>query len=258
MLLPREHGVYGQCAIPILTAFVVAGISLPNALVAGTVVAAFLAHEPAAVLLGSRGARADATQRKPAAAWLLVWVAAAAACGLTALARRPADVRWSLLVPAIPAAVLVRLTLLKREKSWYGEVASALAFAGAAVPIIVANGEPLATGVAIAVPFATLFVAGTLAVRAVILSVRAGGDMQAARRIRWSLSVLWVAATILMVWSARTGLMPHGALVAILPGLGLSALIAMRPPAPSHLRAVGWSLVAASILTAALAATAVS
>jgi hypothetical protein len=61
-----------------------------------------------------------------------------------------------------------------------------------------------------------------------------------------------------MVWSARAGLLPHGALISIVPGLGICVFIAMRPPAPSRLRAVGWTLVAASLVTAALAATAVS
>ena len=56
-LLPKEHGAYGQIAFPLATAFVVAGVSTAGLLLAAAVVAGFLAHEPAAVLLGLRGAR---------------------------------------------------------------------------------------------------------------------------------------------------------------------------------------------------------
>ena len=57
-LFPREHGAYGQVAFPLIAAFGVAGPSTSGVLIAVTVIAAFLAHEPALVLLGYRGPRA--------------------------------------------------------------------------------------------------------------------------------------------------------------------------------------------------------
>ena len=51
-MLPREHGAYGQIAFPTLTAFLVSDVSVAGLLIAAAVVAGFLAHEPAAVLLG--------------------------------------------------------------------------------------------------------------------------------------------------------------------------------------------------------------
>jgi hypothetical protein len=94
----------------------------------------------------------------------------------TAFTRLDHAARWSVVVPAIPAAVLIVAMVNGREKSWFGEAAAALAFAGVSVPIAMAAGASMAVGLAIAIPFALLFTTTTLAVRVVILRVRAGGD----------------------------------------------------------------------------------
>ena len=44
--------------------------------------------------------------------------------------------------------------------------------------------------------------------------------------------------------------LPVGVLVAAAPGLMMGTAIAARPPAPSRLRTIGWTLVAVSFLTA--------
>jgi hypothetical protein len=56
-MLPKEHGAYGQIAFPILTAFLVSGVSVAGLLIAAAVVAGFLAHEPAAILLSDTWSR---------------------------------------------------------------------------------------------------------------------------------------------------------------------------------------------------------
>jgi Cu/Ag efflux pump CusA len=48
VLLPKEHGAYGQIAFPLATAFAVAGVSAAGLFLCITAVAGFLAHEPAA------------------------------------------------------------------------------------------------------------------------------------------------------------------------------------------------------------------
>ena len=63
-LVPREHGAYGQLAFPLITSFLVAGVSTVSLLIAASVVAGFLAHEPLLVLVGRRGARAQRQQRR--------------------------------------------------------------------------------------------------------------------------------------------------------------------------------------------------
>jgi hypothetical protein len=69
-LLPKEHGAYGQIAVPLITAFLVAGVSTTGLLIATAVSAGFLAHEPASVLTGARGTRAKRDLRQPALRWL--------------------------------------------------------------------------------------------------------------------------------------------------------------------------------------------
>jgi hypothetical protein len=251
-LLPREHGAYGQITFPLVTAFAVAGLSTAGLLFAAAVVAGFLAHEPAAVLLGLRGARARRELHGPAVRWLVLCLAIAAAAGTaTVLAIDPAR-RWSIAVPVAPALLLAALTARGRDKSSYGEIIAALAFAGAAVPICMAGGASATTAAAVAIPFALLFGASTLAVRVVILKVRGGGDLRAVamtRRAAFSLAAGAAAALALAVAGER---LPVSVLAAAGPGLLTAAAVAARPPSPSRLRSLGWALIAASVATAAI------
>ena len=56
-LWPREHGVYVQVSLPLLTALLISP-TLAGAFISSAVVAAFLLHEPLLVLTGERGSRA--------------------------------------------------------------------------------------------------------------------------------------------------------------------------------------------------------
>jgi len=247
--LPKEHGAYGQVTFPLVSAFGVAGVSTAGVLLSIAVISGFLAHEPAAIVLGQRGSRAKRELDASARAWLGCCVAIGLAAGLLAAARLDHVARWSLAVPVIPAAVLIVAMVNGREKSWFGEAAAALAFAGVSVPIAMAAGASTAVGVAIAIPFALLFTTTTLAVRVVILRVRAGGDPYAAAATRRATLVVSAVATVLIGVMTATGWLPTQVLVASAPGLLTAAIVAARPPAASKLRALGWSLVAVSILT---------
>jgi hypothetical protein len=253
-LLPREHGAYGQIAFPLVTAFLVAGASTAGILIAVAVIAGFLAHEPALVLLGQRGPRAARELARPAGVWLACWLALSVAAGLGALVAADPAARWPLAVPAAPALLLALAAARGAEKSWHGEVCAALAFAGAAVPVVMAGGLAAATAAAVAIPFALLYVSATLAVRAVVLDVRGGGHPVSARTSRRA--ALALAATGLAALSAlaAAALLPWSVPAAAAPGLLTAAAIAIRPPAPARLRALGWTLIAASVLTSAIVA----
>ena len=56
-LLPREHGAYAQLAFPLVTGVALAVPSFSTVTLGLAGVAFFLANEPAAILLGSRGVR---------------------------------------------------------------------------------------------------------------------------------------------------------------------------------------------------------
>ena len=251
-LLPREHGAYGQITFPLLTALAVAGVSTAGLLFIACVVAAFVAHEPATVLLGFRGPRARRELHQRARWWLGSCLAVCAVTGLGALVAIAPPARWSFAVPALPALLLVSTTVRGREKSWLGEAAAAVAFSGAAVPVAMAAGASLTTAALVAIPFALFFVASTLAVRAVILRVRGGGDPRASSATRRAALSLCVVAAAALAVLGMTGALPLSILVAAAPGLLTAAVIAASPPSPTRLRTVGWTLVAMSVVTAAV------
>lgn len=252
VLLPKEHGAYGQISLPLATAFGVAGLSSAGVLLSAAVLAGFLAHEPAAIILGFRGTRVKRERWAPAVVSLGVCLLVACAAALAAAIAIPTRVRWSLLVPALPAALLAGVMIAGREKTWYGEILAAVAFASVAVPIVLAAGAPAANAVAVAIPFTLLFVASTLAVRVVIVRVRGGGlprEATATRRATLTLalgSIISIGALTAVEWLVPT------VLIASSPGLLMAAVVALRPPSPARLRSLGWSLVGVSILTAVL------
>jgi hypothetical protein len=249
---PKEHGAYGQIAFPMAAAFLAAGVSAGGLLIAVAAVAGFLGHEPAAVLLGARGPRAARAQRLRATRWLTSAALVVVAAGTGAVLAMPPSVRWSLGVPLAPAILLALATVRGREKTWVGETAAALAFSGAAVPVSLAASAPVATGVSVAIPFALLFVASTLAVRVVILRVRAGGNARAAAATRRAALAVVVGGVIALAAIVASGLLPASILIAAAPGLLTASAMAMYPPAPHHLRALGWTLVLVSAATAAI------
>lgn len=252
MWLPKEHGAYGQVGFPLATAFAVAGVSTAGLLLSTSVIATFLAHEPAAVVLGLRGSRAQRERSASAWRWLACCLVIGIAAGVAAVILLDPVARRSLAIPTIPAALLIVTMVIGREKSWYGEAAAALAFAGVSIPVVLAAGAPMDAAVAVAIPFALLFITTTLAVRVVILRVRGGGDLRAtAATRRATLTISIVSAAVIAAMTAAHWLRVP-VLIASAPGLVTAAIVAARPPAPARLRSLGWTLVAISALTAVI------
>ena len=250
--LPKEHGAYGQVAFPLLTAFGVAGISTDSLLLAIAVVAGFLAHEPAAIVLGLRGSRAKRELGGSATPWLHGCLAIAVAAVFAAFIGLGPVARRSLAIPAIPTFLLILAMVRGREKSWYGEAAAALAFAGASIPVTMAAGASINVALAVAIPFALLFTTTTLAVRIVILRVRGGGDPRATTATRGATLAISSMATVTIGAMTVAGWLPSSVLLASAPGLLTASIVAARPPAPARLRSLGWTLVAISTLTAVI------
>jgi hypothetical protein len=209
------------------------------------------------VLVGSRGTCARRERRREAVLWLGACLVIGAAAGAWAWLSLASAARWALLVPLVPALLLAVATWRGREKSAGGEVAAAVAFSGAAVPVALAAGAPVQTAVAVAIPFALLFVTTTMAVRVVILRVRRGGDLKAARATRRAALALAASAMVALGALTATRVLPSPALLAAVPGLLTAMVVAVNPPAPAHLRTLGWTLVAVSVLTAVLVVTTV-
>jgi hypothetical protein len=130
-----------------------------------------------------------------------------------------------------------------REKSLYSEVAVALAFSLTAVPVCLAGGTPVDVALAVGVTFAVVFVAGTMAVRIVLLAPR---EPRAARTIRNGVLVSTLAVAIALSGAASRNHLPWSALIAAAPGLAAAAWLAALPPSPARLTSVGWALVMTS------------
>ncbi len=246
---PKEHGAYGQIAFPLIAAFGVAGVSAAGLLFAALVVAVFLAHEPTLIVLGHRGARARRERRRPATVWLACLAVVAATAAVAMLLTLAPSARWSIVVPLAPAILLAGAVARGAEKSGLGETATSLACSGAAIPVAIAGGASPVTAAAVAIPFALLFVSSTVAVRAAILGVRGGGDPKAAATSRWIALGLVVTASVAVTFASAVRLLPAPVVFATAPGLITAFTIAMWPPAPTRLRALGWTLVAVSLLT---------
>ena len=250
-MLPREHGAYGQMAFPLVTMLAVAGITVPALLLVISIVALFLAHEPMLVLLGLRGPRARREHRGRAARWLAATVGIALAAATAAFLAIDPRTRWAFGVPALPAALVAAAVVSGREKTTSGESMAAIAFSLATVPVGLAAGAPPSVAVAIAVVFAVTFLGQTLAVRSVILAVRAGGNRRAAETTRhFALAV--TAAGVLGVAAAMRYGLPWSTLDAMIPGIAAVVWLVVAPPPPSRLRRVGWTLVSASVATSAI------
>ena len=251
-LFPREHGAYAQLGVSIATAFGVAGLSAGGLLFTVAVAAGFLAHEPAAILLGQRGGRARRSRSAAARTWLAICVTVLLVAAAGALAAIEPGGRWSIVAPLVFAMLLAVATVRGRDKSVEGEIAGGLAFSAATLPVCVAGGASPAVAVTVAVPLALLFTVSTLAVRITILKVRSGGHTRAAdatRRITFLLAAGAVVA--LSVAIARDQLSPC-VLAATAPGLLTAVIVAAHPPSPARLRTLGWALVGVSVFTAAI------
>ncbi|MCC7125654.1 MAG: YwiC-like family protein [Acidobacteria bacterium] len=250
--LPKEHGAYGQVTLPLIAAFAVAGATTSGVLTALAVVAGFLAHEPLLVVLGQRGVRARREHGTPAMRWLVAGLIVGIAASVGALWTIASPLRWSFLIPAVPAAALMFSIARGAEKSWWGETAAALAFTMAAFPIVLAGGLPLATAVTVVLPLTLLFVTTTLAVRVVILRVRGGGNPRATANTRRALVLLAAASAVSIGVLIANQLVSLPTAAAAVLGPISAVLIAAYPLPPTRLRAIGWTLVAISLVTTAL------
>lgn len=248
--LPREHGAYAQLAAPLVTALVVAGVSVSSLALAAACLVAFLAHEPLLVVLGVRGPRAKREAGARVVGWLVALVVVAAACGVAALAAAPGDLpRW-LLWPLVPAAVVLTAATRGLEKRWPIEVLVALTFAGVALPMCRASGADARTAWGLAAPFAVVFVASTIAVRGVLLHGRPTASPAAARTARLAAALLAGIGLGVLTLAASRDLLPWPSVAAAGPGALATLGLALRPPSLRRLHEVGWTLGAVTLAAA--------
>lgn len=235
-LWPREHGAYAQVGVALVSALALApGFrSLAQALLIAT---CFLASEPVLILMGGRGA-AGLAERKDAALRRLATLGVAATLALSVGWKDlPVAYAWSLLPPALLGLGLFGLFLAKLERTAGGEVLAAWAFAAATPSVVLLGGGGPRRAVLLALLLAGLFTLGTAVVHGHLMGLRKGGS-GAPRCAAFLLGGVLAAGA----WGlASKGVLPRMATAVFLP-MTLAALgIWVSPPAPRHLKRVGWA-----------------
>jgi hypothetical protein len=245
LLIPREHGTYGELLFPLVTAFGAGGISVAGAAVAVAAVLGYLAHESFAVLAGLRGPRAR-RERGAIARRSLGWLGgAAASAGVVGLALAPTEVRVALLASTLLSLAVMALAWAGHERTTMGEVGVALALASWSVPVALAGGATWVTSLACAAIWSVIFAAGTFAVRAVIARTRRESVRSS---VIGSVGVS-LGAVVCAAWLVRLDILPAGVLWALLPTTLVVFGLCVPGVTAQQLRRVGWTLVSASAMT---------
>ncbi len=235
-LWPKEHGAYAQLGLPLATALVAGRPTIASIAFAIAAVAAFIAHEPAAVLLGLRGTRARRESGMRAWKWLAVVSALAIAFGLAALALDARSHGYAFI--AFTCATTAALFVYDRkEKTFAGEIIIGVALASAAMPVGAASGlSASAIGVCFVAWSAQLAVS-TVAVRALV-----------ARRRAWP-TWLVVAGAL-----GLAALVSPWVVLAIVPTCIVCLAVALSSLTARSIRALGISLAVAMTLSGAVLA----
>jgi hypothetical protein len=240
-LLPKEHGAYGQLAVPMVVALTGGAPGASAFLLATSAWAFFLAHEPALVLLGGRGERMRTEHGGRALNRLLALGLAGVVLGSLGLVLAPPVVRWASLGVAALAILFAAVVALGDERSATGEILAAIMLAGAAFPVGLASGLDGGTA-------GRAWLVWSLGLVAVVVPVRSIG---ARRRVTAPLGFRALPAGLtlgigLALWGPVLGGLE---LVALAPLVIASAWLGISPPPPRRLREVGWSIVTATLLT---------
>lgn len=242
-LAPKEHGAYGQLAVPMLTVLAARAPSLSALLFACAAWAAFMAHEPILVLLGHRGTKTRALLQRPAQRRCILLSLIACGCGALGLWFAPFSARMALFVPFGGALLFLPILRAKREKTLLGESFAACILCFAAFPIGLASSLPFRGALSVSIIFSLAFIAATWAVRAII---------HHGKRAMSSWARTWpilIHGAVFLVLPAIE-LVPWRNAAAGLPMLLFSLAITLWPPSPTALRKVGLALVFTSLLSA--------
>lgn len=239
-LAPKEHGAYAQLGLPVATALVGGRPTASAVALTAAAVAVFCMHEPLLVVLGRRGARARVTDGTRAWRWLAVSAVAALGSAIIALPLSPVAVA----IPGLLGVVVALLIAYDLERTTWAETIVAWCLSSVSVPIAVASGWTLRNALGAAIAWAIGLSAATVAVRGILAAKKKG--VPPART-----AALVVVLPALAGALAAAGAIPAWPVLASLPVVAVASFIALRPPHPRSLHAVGWSLVTATVMTGA-------
>lgn len=247
-LLPREHGAYGQLALPLLAALSCGRPSMAAAFYALVAVLAFLAHEPLLVLCGHRGPRALREVGARARTRLLLYsVLVLLALGL-ALVFSTAMARLAFLGPLAGAGLVGFAIASRRERTDWGETVAALALSASSLPVAISGGVPPTLALLCWAVWTVGFGLFTITLRRAIHGRKT--VLPGASDSPLLPALVFCAGALLFLHYAAFAF-------AVLPMATVSLVLFIAPPAPRRLSQVGWLLVGSSALTGLLLVLAV-
>ena len=245
-LWPREHGAYAQLGAALVSALALTP-TLRSTSQGVLTASLFLGSEPVLVLLGRRGPAAPGTTRR---AWRRLGLLGVlgALSGTVAWAGAPAAQLKALLPAGALGLGLFGLFLVRRERLVAGTVLAAWTFAAAALPVAALGGQGKAGGT-LAFLLAAVFTLGTALVQGHLMALRRGGT--SAPRMA---SALFGLALLFVAWGlAERGILPAFAYLALLPMTFAGIAMRLFPPAPRHLKGVGWAVAVCALVGGTLA-----
>ena len=244
-LVPREHGAYGQLALPLAVAHLSGTGGWAAWLFTLAALAAFMSHEPLLVALGRRGNRARSQAGSQAFRLLIVMAGIGSLAAAAGLALGPSSARWSTLGCAFLAVLLAVQVARDAERSLLGELLVVATLPALAVPVALSVRVPTGTAVGAWLVWTLGFAAATCAVRDTVAHRKHG--------LPPSLRLAPLAVIVILAGSASAlGWLQRAQAVALAPMLATLLAIVVRPPHPRHLRRVGWTFLVASATTAML------
>jgi MFS family permease len=250
-MIPREHGAYAELLFPIVTVFLGGLPTTSTWLLAIGAIAAFLANEPLLVLVGQRGTRMKREDGERAKRALLIFVLFAFGAGIAGLALAPRAAQVGVVLPLLLGGTLVMLAIQGLERSMFGEGLAAAALSSVAVPLGLSAGLMLPAALAVALIWAVNALLGTSIVRLTVARTKAKTphELGVVRLKRVALGVVCLAVIAVGVaapFGSRIGLWVLAAAVPV--AVAVLAMAALQPTT-RRLRLMGWSLVAANLVS---------
>lgn len=243
-LWPREHGAWGQMAMPLVTGLALARPGAAAWLFALAAALAFLAHEPALVLLGSRGARARADDGPLAWRLLALMGLPSLAAGAVAAALAPAVALRSLAAVALLVAATVWLARRRLEMTTAGEVVVGATMASSLLPVALAAGAGHRASLTAFAAWTLSFAIAAVAVEAVLARGRTGEPDPGRRNALLALG-LWAAGAA----GAALFSLPAALPLSLLPTTLFAVAVCRSRMGPDRLKHLGWSLVGSTLVT---------
>ncbi len=237
-LLPREHGAYAQLGLPMFAALASGKTTPAAALLALSAVCAFFAHEPARVVWGHRGSRAqrvdgERARRRMMALGVLTVVLAAVGLLLAPATRVPVMIVLPLVVLAAGFA------LRDADRTLLGETIAGAALPAMAMPVAVASGVRPSEAIAAWCVWAFAFALSTSAVRTA--TARSAVERQRMPSLVFAIAAVGAIAFVEGFAMVATAL----------PVVVVALIVVAARPAARQVRRVGWAFAAVVTMTAA-------